>query len=244
MNSTTDAEPTQDSDPQPAAGAKSRFRAWRRPVATPEDISDRRYRRWSELGATIVLALATLASSWAGYEANKWNGVQTALGLQATTLRIESSQKTAESHEALLVDLQLFTNWVNAINSDDTALAEFYRARMRDEFKPALDAWLATRPLENTDAPESPFHMAEYRLAARDEAESLLEEAGNISLSAEIAGSFGDQYTLSIVILAGALLLAGLAHRFEWAELRFAVVAVALLVLLFTMINIVRLPIA
>lgn len=243
MSSTGDVEPAQDPESRPAAGAKLGFRLWRRPIATAENIRDRRYKKWAELGATIILALATLASAWAGYEAGKWNGVQTLLNLQATILRIESGQLTAKSHENLLVDLQLTTNWVNAINNGDKRLADFYRARVRDEFRPAFDAWLATRPLENPNAPESPFDMAEYRLAARDEAEAMGEEAGKLSLSAEVAGSIADQYTLSIVILAGALLLAGMAHRFEWVELRIAVVAVALLVLLFSIINIVRLPI-
>lgn len=243
MDSSTDAESTQDSKPPPTAAGKPRFRVWRRPTATAEDIRDRRFRKWAELGATIVLAMATLASAWAGYEAGKWGGVQTALNVQATMLRIESNQLTAKSHENILVDLQLFTNWANATGNGDTQLAEFYRSRLRDEFRPAFDAWLATRSLENPNAPDSPFDMAEYRLATRDEAEALIEKAGQLSLSAEVAGSYSDQYTLSIVILAGALLLAGLAHRFEWVELRIVVVAAALLVLLFSVINIIRLPI-
>lgn len=243
MDSSTDEQPAQESEPPPAAGAKPLFRIWRRPIATAEDIRDRRFRKWAELGATIVLAVATLASAWAGYEAGKWNGVQTALNVRATMLRIESSQITAKSHENILVDLQLFTSWANATGNGDSQLAEFYRSRLRDEFRPAFDAWLATRPLENPDAPDSPFDMAEYRLATRDEAEALVEEAGQLSLNAEIAGAYSDQYTLSVVILAGALLLAGLAHRFEWVELRIVVVAAALLVLLFSVINIIRLPI-
>lgn len=242
MDSSTGAEPPQDPESPPAA-ARPRYLTWRRPIATSEDIRDRHFRKWAELGATIVLALATLASAWAGYEAGKWNSVQTALNVQATMLRIESNQLTTKSHENILVDLQLFTNWANATGNGDARLAEFYRARLRDEFRPALDAWLATRPLENPNAPDSPFDMAEYRLATRDESEALIEEAGQLSLNAEVAGSFADQYTLSVVILAGALLLAGLAHRFEWVELRVVVVTVALLVLLFSVISIVRLPI-
>ena len=52
------------------------------------------------------------------------------------------------------------------------------------------------------------------------------------------------QYTLSIVILAGALLLAGLANRFEWEELRAIVVVLALVILLVTVIMVIRLPMA
>jgi hypothetical protein len=45
-----------------------------------------------------------------------------------------------------------------------------------------------------------------------------------------------------VVILAGALLLAGLAGRFEWEELRAVVVAVALLILLGSVIMVLWLP--
>ncbi len=47
-----------------------------------------------------------------------------------------------------------------------------------------------------------------------------------------------------MVILAGALVIAGLASRFEWEELRAIVVIVALLVLLGTVVMVLRLPIA
>ena len=64
------------------------------------------------------------------------------------------------------------------------------------------------------------------------------------SQEGERAGSTGDQFTLTAVILAAALLLAGLASRFEWEELRAVVVSVALLVLLFSVIRLLTLPIA
>lgn len=73
-------------------------------------------------------------------------------------------------------------------------------------------------------------------MARLTKAEQLIETGEN-------AGAIGDQYTLLIVILAGALLLAGIANRFEWVELRAVVVVVALLVLLISIVNIIRLPV-
>lgn len=216
---------------------------WRRPAATAEDRRERQYKQWAELWATVVLSIATLATAWAGYEANKWNGIQTALNHRATLLLIESSQLSVRDQETILVDLQIFTNWVNAVNRGDTKLADFYSSRLRIEFKPAFEAWLATDPLGNPDAPSSPFAMEEYQRLGLINAAERIDEAGRLNLSADVAGSFADQYTLSVVILAGALLLAGLAHRFEWAELRIIVVAISLVVLLFSVINIIRLPI-
>ncbi len=215
---------------------------WRRPPPSTEVRSDRRIRKWSELWETVVLSIATLITAWAGYEAGKWNGAQASLTRQATIMSIDSTRLTAEAQQSLLVDIGLFTNWVNAVGNDDRRLADFYRARFRDEFRPAFDAWLETRPLEQLDAPASPFDMPIYRLSKRDQAQAHLRESGQLTQSAESAGAIGDQYTLSIVILAGALLLAGLANRFEWVELRAVVVVVALVVLLFSIVNIIQLP--
>lgn len=221
---------------------RSRFR--RRPKPSAEDISDWRIKQWSEVWATIILSVATLVTAWAGYEAGKWNGVQTSLNLQTTILNIDSARLTAEAQELLLVDIGLFTNWANAVGTGNSRLQDFYASMFRDEFRPAFDAWLALRPLENPDAPRSPFDMPEYLSPKEEEAMALLEQTEQLIRSAENAGSIADQYTLSVVILAGALLLAGIANRFEWAELRAVVVFVALLVLVVSIVNVIRLPVA
>ena len=46
-----------------------------------------------------------------------------------------------------------------------TELADFYFKRFREEFRPAVDAWVATRPLKNPNAPLTPFAMPQYKLA-------------------------------------------------------------------------------
>ena len=46
------------------------------------------------------------------------------------------------------IDVATFTQWVDAYAREETLLADFYFARFRAEFKPAVDAWIATRPLE------------------------------------------------------------------------------------------------
>ena len=240
----TGIDPITPGEARPPGRVPRRFKIWRRPTPTPEELTDRQIRKWSELWETIVLAIATLITAWAGYEAGKWNGIQTSLNRQATIVNVDSARLAAEAQQSLLVDINLFTNWINAVGNGNTQLTEFYRARFREEFRPAFDAWLRTQPLERPEAPASPFDMPDYRLSKRDEAMARLEESEQLIQTAENAGSIGDRYTLSIVILAGALLLAGLANRFEWAELRAVVVVVALLILLVSIVNIVRLPVA
>ena len=222
---------------------RSRFQFWRRPQPSAEQLQDRRIRYWAELWETIVLTLATLATIWAGYQAGEWNNAQVINNNRGITLRIEASQRSARGFQARAIDVGLFADWVNAYATGDTRVADFIRARFRDEFRPAFDAWLRADPFAQTDAPDSPFDMPAYRVASLVEAERLLEDAEQVGQQAELAGGIADQYTLAVVVLAASLLLAGIANRFEWAELRAVVVGAALIVLLYCVITIIRLPV-
>lgn len=244
MTADPDPHPQPAKTEPPAKAPPARWRAWRRPVASEEVIQDRRIRKWAELLETVVLTIATLATVWAGYQAGKWSGEQIALNDRATAARIQSTKVNSRAQQLQLVDVELFTNWVEAYITNNTPLADFYRDRFRDEFEPAFTAWLATDPFENPEAPRSPFDMPEYRVSELDVADALVEAAGGLAQDSERAGTIGDQFTLSIVILAGSLLLAGIANRFEWAELRAVVVIAALLVLIFSVVSIIRLPTA
>ncbi|MCL4805318.1 MAG: hypothetical protein KJ046_13530 [Anaerolineae bacterium] len=215
---------------------------WRRPKATAEELTDRRIKNWAELWATIILSIATLITAWAGYEAGKWSSLQTGFNLRATALRIDAGVQAAEVQQQMQVDVGQFTSWVNAIGEGNQRLADFHRERFSDTLRPAFDAWLATDPLENPDAPANPFEMEIYELSIQSAVNEMYASGEELVQLAEVAGGIADRYTLMILILAGALLLAGLAHRFEWAELRLIVVGVALLILLYCTIVIIRLP--
>ena len=48
-------------------------------------------RNWVELVATVLLAVATVATAWSGYQSTRWNGEQ-AKAAAARTLRIDSAK--------------------------------------------------------------------------------------------------------------------------------------------------------
>ena len=41
-----------------------------------------------------------------------------------------------------------FTQWVDAYARNESELRDFYFRRFRSEFKPAVEAWVATEPLQ------------------------------------------------------------------------------------------------
>jgi hypothetical protein len=99
-----------------------------------------------ELAATVLLALATVATAWSGYQASRWNGEQAKAFSRANAARIESTRASSLANSQAQIDVATFIQWVDAYAQEETELADFYFERFREEFRPAVDAWIATRP--------------------------------------------------------------------------------------------------
>jgi hypothetical protein len=192
---------------------------------------------------TLLLALAALATAWSSYQAARWHGEQAKAISQANAARIESTRASGVENRQVLVDVVTFTEWVDAYAQDEEELTAFYWERFRDEFKPAVEAWVATRPLESPDAPPSPFAMPEYRLASSAEAERLETEAAAHSQEATEDIDRADQYVLCVVLFAAALFFAGMSTRLRWDRARMAVLAVGCILFLGTVVWIGTLPV-
>ena len=201
--------------------------------------SDRRL----ELVATVLLALATLGTAWAAYESRQWTGQQSQGYSHATANRIAVNRTSALANRQVQIDVATFLQWVDARAHDDDALAGFYRARFRDEFKPAFDAWLATKPLTNPNAPPTPFAMPQYRLAATAEADRLEADAGVASDEAKDANDRATNYMLAVVLFASALFFAGLSTKLEDRTARGLVLGLGCVLFLGTVVFLAAQPI-
>jgi hypothetical protein len=188
--------------------------------ASPPQRTDR-----LEIAATVLLALAAVATAWSSYQASRWNGEQAKAASRATAARIESSRASSRADAETQVDVATFTQWVNAYALRQTELADFYFKRFRKEFKPAVNAWIATRPLRNADAPLTPFAMPQYRLAARQEAAQLDARAETLSASARTNVQRSTNYVLGVVLFAVALFFAGMSTKLRSRRLQTALLA-------------------
>jgi hypothetical protein len=166
-----------------------------------------------ELLATLLLALAVVATAWSTYQGARWRGEQAAETAKATAARIESSEAAIRAGQLTQVDIATFTQWVDATVAGNAELAGFYEQRFRDEFQRAFDAWQASQPLTNPDAPLTPFALREYRLADADRATRLNREAGARSDAASAANRNADHYMLAVVLFATALFFAGISGK-------------------------------
>ena len=182
------------------------------------------------LVATILLALATVATAWSGYQASRWSGEATKATTRGTAARLESTRASNLANSQAQIDVAVFTQWVDAYAKGETQLREFYFKRFRPEFKPAVVAWLATRPVKNPKAPLTPFAMPQYRSASRDEAARLESQADDWAAIGRRNIQRSTNYVLGVVLFAAALFFAGMSTKLPSRGLRIAMLTMGIVV--------------
>ena len=173
-----------------------------------------RRRRATEFASTILLALTTVVTSWSGYQASLWSGIQATNYNQANALRVESTRESTIAGQLGGLDVALFMAWVNASTLGNEQLEQFYRQRFRPQFRQIFDAWLATSPLTNPQAPVTPFALPGYRSEHGQHALELENRAGALFEAGHRANHYADTYVLGTVVLATVLFFCGIIQQF------------------------------
>jgi hypothetical protein len=201
-----------------------------------------RRRDWVEVGATVLLALAAVATAWSSYQATRWNGEQAKTSSRVNKTRIEAARAADLANAQQQVDVATFMQWVDSYARDEARLLAFYRERFREEFKPAFEAWIATKPLQTEGAPLTPFAMPQYRLAAEAEAARLDLMAEELAAEVRRDIQRASNYVLGVVLFAVALFFAGISTKLTSPGLRTAMVAIGCLLFLSTAVWIATFP--
>ena len=168
---------------------------------------------WVEIGATVLLACAAVATAWSSYQAARWNGEQAKASGSVNKARIAAARASDLADAQQEIDVETFSQWIDAYVGKDQRLSAFYFKRFREEFKPAVHAWVATRPLENDDAPLTPFAMPQYRLKAKADADRLDRRAEELSAQVHRNIQRSTDYVLGVVLFAVALFFAGMSTK-------------------------------
>jgi hypothetical protein len=195
---------------------------------------DRRFEIWE----AVLLAAATVMVALAAFQSAKWNGVQADAYARASSARVESTRADTRAGQQTIIDVNTFTSWLNALATerrvdpnasraadgsyvpDPQQLSGFLYERFRAEFKTAADAWLALRPLENVNAPPTPFAMKEYQLAKSEEASRSQRQAEKFSAEARTANRRSDDYVLVTILFASVLFFAGISSKMDTKRAR------------------------
>jgi len=196
-----------------------------------------------EAAGLLLLSLATVGTAWCSFQAAAWGGAaQGAMNLSTASSRRAATQEL-QAYQMALLDVLLFSQHINARVSSNDTLARFYAERFRGEAKTAFEAWMATRPFDNPDAPPHPFvtnlyqpRLLESARQAQAESERFWERAGE-------AGRTSRSYILLTVLLACALFCGGTASKFERTWGRRGVLLLGLAAFVFAMQRLWLLPV-
>jgi hypothetical protein len=206
-----------------------------------DDSSDRRLRRVSILEA-ILLSIVALMAAWSGYAAAKWSTESRVDLAAASTKRSEANRAYLQSQSLRNFDSTTFDAWFSAFtvgNKQAMALAE---RRFRPEFKVAFDAWRATHPESNPDAPKGPTYMPQYRQPGLAVANSLDAQATQAFTDGSGAGETSDKYVRVTVFLASVLFLIGISTQFTLQNVRYALVGVGTALLIAAFVQLTQIP--
>jgi hypothetical protein len=196
-----------------------------------------------EVVTAISLSVAALLTSWSAYQAAVWDGVESAQYNQADALRTKSARMATRAGQLEAIDILSFSQWLNAYAAGDKKLDAFYRERFRPEFTPAFNDWMATRPHDNPNAPQTPFVMPSYESAAMRQADALEVQASATFDKGEQAKRDSNEFIQITVVLASAMFFGGIVQVFRFARVRVALMAVSVLTCLWSLVRVISLPI-
>lgn len=185
-----------------------------------------------EIFSAVLMSLATVATAWCAYQSAEWGGEQAFMLGESQRAGREASVYETLSAQKRSLDVSIFMEWIGAIATDNEPLREFYERRFPPNLSTAVEAWLATEPRTNPEAPPHPFGMPEYRV----EQDSIAAAAS--ALSAErwkLAREYdmhGDRYVLLTVVFASVLFFGGISEKFDHLGVRLGVLSMGSLLFL------------
>jgi hypothetical protein len=203
--------------------------------------------RWNWITSTlglILMGLATIGSSWCGYQSNLWEGIQTFKLTDAAAFSRDADESAIRATQQRAVDAALFVEYARDMYDGKTELSAFILARMRPELQKAIQAWALTRPRENANAPSSPFVMPEYQVKADTDAAELNARSTSAHDEAQKANKTGDTYTLLTVLYATVLFLAGLVSTIDERRARLVTLIMGGVVFMAASLVLLHLPVA
>jgi hypothetical protein len=216
------------SSPPPSNGAPS--------------VLSRMYDARVEIILSVLLAVAALASAWCAYQSSAWASMQATYSVEGSRYSTQATRLHDRALQQSVVDVSTFLQFVDAYTTNNTTAVDFLMARFRPEFKVAVDAWLATQPLQNPDAPATPFQMDEYVLAAEVEAEQLSALAAERFELFQQANDNSTRYVALTVLFATVLFFGGIALRTESLIVRRILGISALVLFIYTLVVVISYP--
>jgi hypothetical protein len=190
----------------------------------------------------LLLSIVALMAAWSGYSAAKW-GTESSLDLsKSSAARTKSSVAEVQATQVRTLDSVTFNAVASAYLAHDAAAYKLAVKRLRSGYRPAFDAWLATHPLTNPNAPADPSLMPQYSVSQDAQASAFSAQADALFSAGQSAAGTSDKYVRLTVLLAAVLFLVGIGSRFPLPVARYGLIAVAAALLIFSVVQLLGLP--
>ena len=207
----------------------------------PSSSRDRRDRLLSIVEA-VLLSLVAVLAAYSGYAAAKWSTESSVSLAKASAERAKANRADLEALQLRTLDSVSFNAWFTAFTAGNVRAERIAERRLRPGYRPAFDAWLATDPAHNPNAPPGPAYMPEYVISQEVDANAFDRQAEAQFSKGSEAGATGDKYVRDTVFLATVLFLVGISSHFPLRSARYGLIAVGALLLVFAVVQLLGLP--
>jgi hypothetical protein len=195
------------------------------------DVHERRDRLLSIVEA-VLLSIVALLAGWSGFAAAKWSTESRVELATASSARTKANRANLDALELRNFDSSTFEAWFAAYTAGNEQAMALARRRFRPDFRAAFDAWRATKPETNPDAPRGPTYMPQYHPPGIALSASLDEKADEAFADGVSAAENSDKYVRTTVFLATVLFLVGISTQFRLRGIRYALIGLATILLL------------
>jgi hypothetical protein len=207
-----------------------------------QDAAVGRRDRLVSIAEAVLLSIVALLAAWSGYAAAKWS-TESRVGLaEASTARTEANRANLDAIDLRNFDSSTFEAWFAAYTAHNKQAMALAEHRFRPEFHVAFEAWRATKPETNPNAPRGPTYMPQYRQPGLEQAKALDEQADEDFAAGATAGERSDKYVRTTVFLASVLFIVGISTQFPVRGVRYALVALGAVMLVISLVQLTQLP--
>jgi hypothetical protein len=198
--------------------------------------------RWVTISEAILLSVVAIVAAYSGYSAAQWSTESSVSLAAASASRTKANRADLESLAQRNFDSSTFNAWFTAYIARNRRGMALAKRRFSPAFRVAFDAWWATNPTTNPNAPPGPTYMSAYRQPQLIEAHAYDATADALFAAGAAAGATSDKYVRVTVYLATVLFLIGISGHFPVLSARYGLVTLGGLLVVFSLIQLVGLP--
>jgi hypothetical protein len=207
-----------------------------------EEESGRKRRELGEILEVVILAVVAVATAWSGYQAARWDGRQAFLYGESSRIRVDASEAATLGGQQRVQDVTTFNTWIVARVQGQDQIADLYVERFSPAYRTAFNAWVATMPFSNPDAPPGPSFMPEYHNPQTERAAELNDRASGTFDEGTEARETADRYVRQTVLFATVLFMIAVSQRFTYRAVRLTATGLAAALMLFALLGVITLP--